>query len=175
MSESVVQALIAGVFSILSALASTWLQEHLRNRRVESAPSETSPAPTGPALEATPTSWRRPATIVVASCLLGLLTRSLRSVLDVGGLHVEVVLALAVMLTAVVLLARFHGRRGWQLGFELENLALWAGFASGWSLLHGGVWSDLLGLVGPFWLGSALVGGLLVAVEARERAARSAA
>lgn len=106
----------------------------------------------------------RPVGIVVGSVLFGMATRAARPLMHIGLTHYESLIAVIVLAGVVLALAIFHRRKGYQLAFQLENLALWSGWTSGWSLIHGGVWSDLLSISIPFWLGCAVLGGVVVSL-----------
>lgn len=174
MSESTLVALISGIFSLLSALGAVFLKDYLDGRRLRTpaiappkpgpgtiATDELLPPPRPPGLRF----LRRPVEIVVASFALGVVTRALRPMLEVDGIHYESLGAWALLVIGVVGLAVHHRKNGWQLPYQLENLALWTGYASGWSLVHGGVWGDLLGVTIPWWMGCAIVGGLIVSIR----------
>jgi hypothetical protein len=172
MDSNIVAALISGISSIVSALGALYLKEYLDSRKAsatkplqkatpvtkDSAPAE-EPSIKAPIPSVRfAVSIRRPIIIVVGSFLFGVITRTLRSHFT-GNIQYESLIAFVVLIGLAVAFAVFHRRKGFQSAFQLENFALWTGFASGWSLVHGGVWGDLLA---PWWLGCSVVGGLVV-------------
>jgi len=174
--SNVLVALISGMFSVASALGAVFLKDYLDTRRLRLANSrpeqpQPSPAPeqtshpTAPSERATGgRSWTRPVIIVAGSFLFGMATRAARP-LFTGPTHYESLAALVLLILLSLGLSIYHRRWGFQLPYQLEIVALWAGWASGWSLIHGGVWGDLLAVTLPWWLGCALIGGLVVSVR----------
>jgi hypothetical protein len=140
---------------------------------------EASAAPTEPAevlqTESPPPIERkghifwRPLLIIIGSFIFGLVTRALRPIFS-GGTHWESLIALIVLILLASAIAVFHRRNGYQLGFQLENFAVWTGWASGWSLIHGSFWGDLLSVAIAWWFGCAFVGGLLVSIRRNRNA-----
>lgn len=172
MDTSVVVALISGMFSVVSALGAVFLKDFLDTRRLQmlevpqpqSSPDERPPPQERPARPTVGRSWTRPAAIVVGSFVFGMATRALRPLFP-GPAHWESLVALALLILAALTLSIYHRKGAFQLPYQLEILALWSGWASGWSLIHGGVWGDLLAVTIPWWLGCAVVGGLIVSVR----------
>lgn len=177
MDSNVASALISGVCSIVSAFGAVYLKKYLDTKNIRvtaqaykpethSEPERHTKQVQRPASPSTGKSihiYWRPIFIIIGSFLFGLLTRALRS-LFTGTTHWESLIALIVLLVLALIFAIFHRRRGYQVGFQLENLAMWTGWASGWSLVHGNIWSDFLGVVIGWWLVCALVGGVVVSV-----------
>ena len=52
--------------------------------------------------------------------------------------------------------------------YELELLALWLAWASGWSVTHGSAWSDIIVASLLWWLGCAVIGGIVVSIHTRK-------
>jgi hypothetical protein len=84
-------------------------------------------------------------------------------------LHFETLLSV-ILLTGfcyALALNQRRPRRGfWP--YQLEVLALWAAYTSGWLLVHGRIWGDSIGFTFPFWIGRTFVGGLVVIVARRK-------
>jgi hypothetical protein len=181
--SNVLVALISGLFSVSSALGSIFLKDYVDRRRVQTLEvphqkaeprSHAEVARTPSALPASRTagrSWGRPAAIVVGSFVLGMATRALRP-LFTAGIHWESLGALVLLVSTAVVLSVSHRKRGFQFAYQFEILALWTGWASGWSLLHGRLWSDLFAVTVAWWLVCAVVGGLIVSVRNPSRRAR---
>lgn len=173
MSDSVVPAVISGICSIVSALGAVFLKDYLETRRSRTTSSTTqSGAEAGGtsrrALSTSPFSlrdwalWKRPASIVAGSFVIGLVTRALRPLFEIGSIHYESVGALAILVALALWLVVYHRRKRSQTLYQLENCALWTGFASGWSAAHGEVWGHFLEVLVPWWVGSAIVGAIVV-------------
>lgn len=175
-------AMISGMFSVASSLGAVFLKDYLERRRIrpEDAAREEPPSaggapepepPVGSPPRPAPAgrAWTRPIVIVLGSVVFGMATRAARP-LFTGPTHYETLAAFALLVLTSAGLAIHHRRRGFQLTYQLEVLALWTGWASGWSFVHGGLWSDLLAVTVPGWLGCAVVGGLIASV-ARSRKA----
>ena len=70
-----------------------------------------------------------------------------RQTIPGSGAFIDVPVTLLLVILSLVLARRhWSPRRPWS--FALEAGALWAGFAAGWTMGHGSVTGDLLGLVG---------------------------
>ena len=175
MDSNVLVALISGMFSVASALGAVFLKDYLDTRRLrlvdaqlekpQPKPSPEQSHPSAPLDRVTGgKAWTRPVVIVVGSFLFGMATRAARP-LFTGTTHYESLAALVLLILLSLGLSIYHRRRGFQLLYQLEIVALWAGWASGWSLIHGGVWGDLLAVTIPWWFGCALIGGLVVSVR----------
>lgn len=182
MDSSVLVAVISGMFSVASSLGAVFLKDYLERRRhrPEDAAREEPPSAGGaperePSLGPPPgpvpatRSWTRPVAIVVGSMVFGMATRAARPMFT-GPTHYETLTALALLILVSAGLAIHHRRRGFQLTYQLEVLALWAGWTSGWSLIHGGLWSDLLAVAIPAWLGCAVLGGWIASVRRSQTA-----
>jgi hypothetical protein len=103
----------------------------------------------------------------VVGFVMGVGSRLLRDAVH-GPIHYEAIASLAVLVILSASLAASHrGARTSIWLYELEAFSLWAAFLSGWSLVHGGVWSDALVAFGAWWLGAAVVGAFIVAARAR--------
>ena len=186
MDSNVTAAIISGICSIASALGAVFLKEYLGRRRCISPTSTTQARepvqPTHPEVPrpesvaaSTRKTWKRPASIVFGSWIFGMVTRAMRPYMLSNGVHYEFLISLVVLIIVVLTIAFYHRKKGALLGFQLENVALWAGFASGWSLVHGGVWGDLLAVTIPWWMGCAIVGGFIVVFRRRGSAQPGAA
>ncbi len=176
MDSNVATALVSGIFSIVSAFGAVYLKEYLDYRKASAHKplQRTAPVPDVPLSAEMPLikapvptarvaiSIRRPIVIVVGSFLLGVVTRTSRDFMRFGSTHLEVLMALVVLIGLAIAFAMFHRRRSSQPAFQLENLALWSAYSSGWSLIHGGIWSDFVVVHIPWWLGCCVVGGLVV-------------
>lgn len=175
MDTHILATIISGVFALVAALGSVTLSELLLRKRLDhqnersvaphasSSPKKDLPAPTTDLTREV--IWMRPLLIVSASWVLGNISRALRPMLGVGGLQYEalasIVLLVAIAL-ALVVYHRSHNPKRGQGFYQLEVLALWAGFASGWSMVHGYAWEDLIGVCVACWLGCAIVGGIIL-------------
>ena len=171
----VLTTLITGIFSLLSALGSVWLKDWLERRKQnetqattekrEEVDQQPAPAPQKPGW-----SWKRPLILFFGAFALGLVTRVMRPLFG-HQIHWETLAAVVVLAGATLWLAINHLRTGSSLwSFELEVLAIWLAWASGWSVIHGSAWSDLIVFALLWWLGCAVIGGL-VAVVGRKKAA----
>lgn len=178
MDSNVISAVISGVCSITSAFGAIYLKVYLDNRKTRTngnsaiaepngeivTPANTRPAEPQTTVKSSQPDFRRPVSIVIGSFVFGVITRSLRPLFS-GPTHWESLIALIVLIGLTLMLALFHRRKGFQLGFQLENFAFWAGWVSGWCIVHGHVWSDVLGVTLIWWLVCAVVGGLVVSVR----------
>lgn len=168
--DKILTTFITGVFSLLSALGSVWLQDRLERRR-PAPPREPAAAPQPsrekagpPPAAASGWSWRRPFLVFLGAFVFGVATRALRPVFG-HGIHWESLIAILTLAAVSLWLAIDHRRgrsRFWP--YQLEALALWLAWASGWSAVHGSAWSDLIVVGFLWWLGCAVVGGLVAAV-----------
>ena len=110
--------------------------------------------------------WWRSLAAPCAGWVIGHVSYVLRPHMELkGGAHLDALLALLCLCALALSLAVAQGVGGKRvrslLGYQAEVLALWAGYVGGWSLAHGAVWDDLLGVALLSWLGCAAVGGLL--------------
>jgi hypothetical protein len=183
MDSNVLVTLISGMFSVASALGAVFLKDYLDTRRPrplddsqeepqsKAVPEKIQPAQVRVEHSAAGKSWVLPVTIVIGSFLFGMATRALRPLIT-GGIHYETLAGFILLIITSLALSLYHRRRGLQFLYQLEIFALWAGFASGWSLIHGGVWEDLLVVTVPWWLGCTLFGGLIVSFRNAARGVR---
>ncbi|MDK9707435.1 MAG: hypothetical protein OEL83_10330 [Desulforhopalus sp.] len=178
MDSNVASALISGICSIISAFGAVYLKEYMDARKTLSTEVKPTQAPIEVLqAEVSPSSFKRnsrtfwrPLFIIIGSFVFGLVTRSLRPIFN-SGTHWESLIALIVLILFALAISIFHRRHGYQIGFQLENFAMWTGWASGWSLFHGSIWGDVLVVTIAWWFGCALVGGLLVSIR-RNRGAQ---
>jgi hypothetical protein len=169
MDKGILTTVITGIFSLFTALGSVWLKDLLERRRLTTAQKPTEEEARHPPPVLVPLwSWKRPLLVFFGAFALGLVTRALRP-LFAHGIHWESVIAIFVLAAVSLWLAIDHrrgGRRFWP--FELEVLALWLAWASGWTAVHGSAWSDLIAVAVLWWLGCAAVGGL-IAVTGKQK------
>lgn len=167
MDTEVLTTLISGICSIVSAFGSIYLRVVLKRRgQHQSQPPKTiEQEPEADKPSHLSSSYTRPLLIVAGAWVLGNISRALRPVMYADGIHYEALLALLILVVVSCWLAFYHGRSRVpkrQLSYQLEVFALWAGYASGWSMIHGAVWSDLVAVSFAWWLGCAVVGGIVV-------------
>lgn len=105
------------------------------------------------------TTWKWLILIIVGSWIFAMVTLSLESLPDFEGFTIIALICLAIF---VLIMAMYHKRHGSQTRFQLENLALWSGFTSGWSVIYGEVLDDLLITTILCCLGSAVIGGIYI-------------
>ncbi|MHA7600469.1 hypothetical protein ACX12L_11060 [Alicycliphilus sp. T452] len=175
METAVITSLIAGVFSLATALGSVWLKHHLESR--DSKPANTpSPSPLAPARKGEPPAVpRRPlglllgraAAVIATGVFLGAVSRGVRNWLP-GPVHYEAIASLALL--ALVSLVLALARQARHLSYQLEVFSLWAAFLAGWSLIHRSVWSDAVFSFGMGWLACAVVGSVVIASRQRNAA-----
>lgn len=187
METAVVTTLITGSFAMTTALGSVWLKHYLEQSRTPPSPGPA--AATDPAVLAAPGAAPAPATaaapqaapsrrafailrpilVLVIAFGVGAAFRQFKTTgtetLALVGLYSFIALAFL----GLVLNHRRSPRGIWP--YQLDCLALWAAFASGYSLVHGRIWSDLIASTVAFWLGFAVLGGLIVWFS-RPRAAK---
>ncbi|RCU50060.1 hypothetical protein DU002_10625 [Corallincola holothuriorum] len=178
MDSNIASSLISGFFSVVCAFGAVYLKEHLDAKKARSVdakphsvpivvpvkPVEELQAKSPVAERGKRYSFVRPLLIVIGSFVFGLITRALRPFFS-GSINWESLIALVVLVLLALAFALNHRRNGYQLGFQLENFALWTGWSSGWSLIHGNIWGDLVGVVTLWWFACAVIGGLLVAIR----------
>jgi hypothetical protein len=149
METAVVSAVLSGVFSLLAV----WLKHWLEHRRPNAQPGGVG---------------RALAVVAVGFCI-GVASRVARSGIP-GPMHYETLLSIALLGGICLVLAWTDGRAGrGVLPYQLEAFALWAAFDAGWSLIHGGLWSDLIITSAGFWIACAIAGGIVAAVAGRTR------
>lgn len=163
METAIITSLIAGGFSLATALGSVWLKHHLESRRSVGEITSGSGAPrTDRPSSPRGMSVTRPLAVLLSGLVIGAVSRALRPHL-VGQVHYEVIVAFGLLAALVFSLVLSHRQSDdGQWPFQLEVFALWAAFVSGWSLMHGGVWTDLIAVCVPWWLGCAVIGGALL-------------
>ena len=114
--------------------------------------------------------WMRPLLLVCASWVLGNIARTLRPVMSAGGVHYEALVSMIILFATALALVAYHRRERpghGQRFYHLELLALWTGFTSGWSIVHGDAWDDLIGVTVTSWLVCAILGGSLLVMFQR--------
>jgi hypothetical protein len=179
-------AIVSGTFALAGSLGSVWLKDYLEQRRqarlppVNTAPSRPS-APAAPRpvpTQALPraASRLRPLMIALFGFGVGAVSSFVRPMFP-PPTHPEAIASLVVLGLAVLSFVAYHSRlapdRSVAL-FELETLSLWAAFACGWSIVHGGVWSDFVVSTIGAWLVSAVAGLLLVPIVRNLRTTQQA-
>ena len=96
---------------------------------------------------------------------LGLITSLVRPLAEVGNVHVESLIALAIMAVALVLLARKAKGPSAQAQYQSASGAIWLGFAAGFLFLDGTLQGDMIFVAACGALISAVVGGGLVRIN----------
>jgi hypothetical protein len=158
METAIVTSLISGIFALATSLGSVWLKHHLEQ---SGPPPVAPPVPQQRVPGRQSLSALRPVFVLVISFAAGAVYSKFKSTgsqetMALMGLYTFIVLAFA----GLVLTHRRSSSGIWP--YQLDCLALWAAFASGFSLVHGRIWSDLIVGTVMFWSGFALVGGLIV-------------
>lgn len=172
METAVVTSLISGAFSLATAVLSVWLKQYLEERRRTVAVAQPQAARVeGVEVRSVPRHWNvsRPFLVLLGGFIVGVVSRTLRDVMRSGGVHYEALLSIVLLGGTCLVLALNHRKS--EQGFwpyQLEVFALWAAYTSGWSLVHGHVWSDLIALTFLWWMACAFVGGLVVIVARRK-------
>ena len=175
MDKQIVTTLITGIFSLLTALGSVWLKDLLERRRLVPVqkptavqePSEEKVKHPPPVMVSGWT-WKRPLFVFFGAFVFGLFTRALRPLFG-GGIHWETLIAVLVLASASLWMAIDHRRaRSSFWPYELEVLALWLAWASGWSVIHGSAWSDHIVVSCLWWLGCAVISGIVVSIHTRK-------
>jgi hypothetical protein len=78
------------------------------------------------------------------------------------GVNWESLLSFIVLACALAVAAWRVDRAFPTLNFQLVSLASWLGYMAGWSVIHGYLWRDLVGVTAVFIACSAVVGQLVV-------------
>ncbi|MEM8671354.1 MAG: hypothetical protein AAGG48_27790 [Planctomycetota bacterium] len=108
------------------------------------------------------------------SLIVGIVSRHVRPMI-VGPIHydalVALILEIAMILVAIFLLRRRKTRDA-IIYLNIALAAIWPLFSVGWTIRHGAVWNDFVGVVSAFWLGSAVFGSLVMYVMTRRNAAQ---
>jgi hypothetical protein len=152
MTSQILTAVITGIFSLVTGLASIWLKDYLERRRSDIPESRERKRES---------SSSRAFLLLLFGLILGVVSRLLRGS---GPIHYETILALALLAVATLVMVLHHRQsKSGFWPFQLELISLWFAFTAGWILIHGSVWSDLLVTTGAWWIGSAFVGGIIVA------------
>ena len=156
MDSQILTTIITGAFSLVTGLASVWLKDHLERRRLSERDSKK------------PKEGRRSSRafmVLLAGLVLGSASRALRGR---GPVHYEAIVALGILIVIALFLAINHRKSSngfWP--FQLEIVSLWFAFAAGWSLVHGSIWGDIVSFTVAWWIGSALIGGIMVSWKKR--------
>lgn len=93
---------------------------------------------------------------------LGVIARALFGATG-ASVNIEQFIAITLLTCASTEFAFLHRGRGSHLGFQRDNVALWGSFTMGWSMIHGHVWNDLLGVTVILWLACSVAGSSLIA------------
>lgn len=108
-----------------------------------------------------------PMSIVIGSMLVGIMSCLIRPYIDNGGLHYDA-LASVVILIAACLALVIHNRHHFgllgHLLYQMENVALWGGYAGSWTLVYGSIWDDLWITCIGCGLVTAVLGSILLAI-----------
>lgn len=178
MDNDVLKTIVTGFFSLATALLSIWLKDALERKRIaKEAPErsgvwrETKARARAPKIRSR--SWVRLIVVLVAAFIVGMGSRYIRSSFQ-GPVHWEFIISLTVLLIGSLYLALRNRSAGSAWIFQLELLALWLAFASGWTAVHGSVWSDLVVVIALYWFGCAVVGALIVTVAKKSSQGRKA-
>ena len=187
MDAQIVSTIMSGVFAIAAALGSIVVKIYLDRRQGEESMPPEAPVinPYEPPVVPEAVSERQPAepraeptyfsrqlllipiTTVFVGTIVGIVSRLLRPYANVGGTHYETLAALIILLVGCLVLINVnrlsHGFLGHVL-YQLENLAMWSGFACGWSVIHGCFWGDLIGVSIAWWSCCSVFGSVLLAV-----------
>jgi hypothetical protein len=113
--------------------------------------------------------WAQWAFSMVVGAATGALTRSLATSRVFGDPNPETttgIVALGLFCSAMAMLTRGEGA---QRRFQMINMATWTSFLSGWSLVHGGFFGDVISLSMAGLVLSASMGGLAIATRERAR------
>jgi hypothetical protein len=103
-------------------------------------------------------------TFAAGGFLIGLASRTVRPYIS-GPVHYEMLVALGLLIgLALAAIYRFRKLplRTALRCFNLAMFSLWAAFAIGWTVIHRGFWDDLVGMTAAFWIGSAVIGSILL-------------
>ena len=102
-----------------------------------------------------------PTVAVSVGAIVGIVSRLCRPFARDGNLHVETLVAFAILTLSCIVLVIYSRKDHQRLGhvlYQLGNFALWTGFACGWSFVHGYFWDDLVGLSIGGWFCCSLFG-----------------
>jgi hypothetical protein len=97
----------------------------------------------------------------LASFVLGAVTRLMRPYAHVGSFYLEAWACVAIMGVAGAALILAHGddAEPWPLQGRLAGL--WTGFFAGYTIVHGSLWSDIVGVTAGMWFGAAVISMLV--------------
>ena len=99
----------------------------------------------------------------VFGSFVGALSRTVRPMIS-GPTHYEMMATMFVLtMTMLGLLAYFGRSMFFATAMVNVNFAfalLWFGFFVGWTIVHGKIWDDMVGVSLFFWFGSAVIGSL---------------
>ena len=102
-----------------------------------------------------------PIVTVVVGTSVGIVSRLLRPYANVDGTHYEALAALLILMIGCLILIslnrRIEGTHRHAL-YQLENFAMWSGFACGWSLMNGAFWGDMIAVSFAWCVGCAVFG-----------------
>jgi len=111
--------------------------------------------------------------LLVGGFICGLLMAALNrtDLFHVGqrGYTVGFLFFIALCLLCIWLVFMHHRSRTDSSSYEVDLLVLWTAAFSGFSLAHGGIWSDAVAYFGISWAVSAIVGGVILGVTRAER------
>ena len=174
METAVVTSLIAGMFSLATALGSVWLKQYLENRSSTLSPtSPPLPLPqneAGERRQSVSLVLLRAVSIIAFGFSLGAISRFIRYQIP-GRIHYEAIVSLVILVGFSLILALARRRpsgRVWQ--YQLELFSLWAAHLAGWSIVNQSIWTDIVGVLGIWWFGCALIGGIVAALRNRSGA-----
>lgn len=106
-----------------------------------------------------------PVATVVMGTGVGIVSRLLRPYANVDGAHYDALGALLILLVGCLILISLNRGTPGPLGhwlYQLENFAMWSGFACGWSLINGAFWADMIAVSLAWCLGCAVFGSLVL-------------
>ena len=152
MDPQILSAIISGVFSLLTGLVSIWLSNRME-RLARSQNSLTKPKKRR--------SISRVFLIFVVGLILGAGAMASRQY-DQGHTHYGNMISQCLLIVFALFLAFSHRKRNrgfWP--YQLEIVSLWFAYGTGFSLVMGRVWMDLFAVVVAYWIGSAILGGII--------------
>ncbi len=100
----------------------------------------------------------------VAAVALGFATRVVRPYVN-GSVHWEALGALAITAAALTWLAWRPANKRPHLRFQVHNVLIWTGYAAGWSLRHGSIWEDLVGVTIASAVVAAAIGAVITSLR----------
>lgn len=152
MDSQILSTVISGVFSLLTGLASIWLNNRLEFR---------TRSKHGLGKPKNRHSISRVFLIFILGLTLGSAAMASRQY-DNGPTHYGTLFSLCLLILIALFLA-FNHRKSTK-GFwpyQLEIISLWFAYGAGFSLVMGKVWSDIITVTVAWWLGLALAGGVI--------------